>query len=327
MGFSGALAGLGKGLQDYSAILGERAKMDWQSQRDELMATRQTELENLRAQHQQAANKQLAGLQQDNYIAQANFIPTPEAQQNKLDLFSGQTKITTAAQKELDAQRAAEAMTLAKTQGGITASNQAAYLDSLYENQIGLQQSQADINKQSLSDQRDIFNKTIKDLPKDEQDKLKIINENPHLAPLLTPGGMQFNPEIWKTASEQVEAANPKASPQEKFTALLKTYNEAQISIFGRLKKTGDMQTGVPIQQQSTPPYQLPHSPLQGGILSQSPAFQKQVQQQPVNSGINETPFGNVDYSAPSSYPGQGIVERLKADRQRQLQLQAQGNQ
>jgi hypothetical protein len=47
MGMLGAMAGLGKGMQDFSTLLNEKAKMDWQSQRDQVLWERQENLAKL----------------------------------------------------------------------------------------------------------------------------------------------------------------------------------------------------------------------------------------------------------------------------------------
>lgn len=56
MGFAGAMVGLGKGLQDYSTILGEKQKQDWLTQKDQVMFEREKELNRLR----EAANMRVA---------------------------------------------------------------------------------------------------------------------------------------------------------------------------------------------------------------------------------------------------------------------------
>jgi len=54
MGMLGALAGAGRGLSDYSAMLNEKAKMDWHSQEAAIRYEREKSLESLRMQNQRS---------------------------------------------------------------------------------------------------------------------------------------------------------------------------------------------------------------------------------------------------------------------------------
>lgn len=76
MGWSGALAGLGKGMQDYSNILGEQKKQDWLIQRDLAMHERNKELEFLRNNNENLRLDKSIGANRQNMLDNQGFLTT-----------------------------------------------------------------------------------------------------------------------------------------------------------------------------------------------------------------------------------------------------------
>lgn len=71
MGMLGAMAGLGQGMQNFSLMLNEKAKMDWQTQRDQALWERQKNLEEIKMKHaetMQGNQQEFLGGQQDKQM-------------------------------------------------------------------------------------------------------------------------------------------------------------------------------------------------------------------------------------------------------------------
>jgi hypothetical protein len=67
----GAMAGLGQGMQNFSTMLNEKAKMDWQTQRDQALWERQKNLEEIKMRHaetMQGNQQEFLGGQQDKQM-------------------------------------------------------------------------------------------------------------------------------------------------------------------------------------------------------------------------------------------------------------------
>ncbi len=83
MGMLGALAGVGRGLQDFSSMMNEKSKMDFLSQQEAIKHERALSLEGLRQQNNMAVTKYGDSLATTRQEQQNTFLSKKQEEQNK----------------------------------------------------------------------------------------------------------------------------------------------------------------------------------------------------------------------------------------------------
>ena len=100
MGMLGAMAGLGQGMQNFSQMLNEKAKMDWMEQKDAVLFERQKNLEQLRQTHAEGLQKSNQEWQSGRDTANQEF--TANQQASNQEWQSGRDNKQIASQYDLE---------------------------------------------------------------------------------------------------------------------------------------------------------------------------------------------------------------------------------
>lgn len=88
MGMLGAMAGMGKGLQDFSTLMNEKSKMDWMAQQEAVKHERALSLETLRANREDTRAEKQRGFLREERIAGQEYLST----ENKIKDLNEETR-------------------------------------------------------------------------------------------------------------------------------------------------------------------------------------------------------------------------------------------